>query len=197
MPEGQNNYDFILNDQPRAGRKLPVPSLNNPVALISMLLFLTVIIAIGGAILGSKKTKIGGITDVLGQSQEINRVSAEVTPQLTDSDARSVAATAQSMLTSDQSQIKLYATAHKIKVDPKKLLTYQNSSTDQAMSKALSTNSLDSTYETYLHDALVDYQKSLSAAYDGTKDLGMKSLLQESYQSTKTLLASTPLKSRP
>jgi hypothetical protein len=197
MQDGQNNYDFITNNQAEPARASLLPNLSNPLKLIAGIVVLTLLIAIVGAVLGGKNNKVGNLTDVIGRAQEMSRVSALETPLLKDSGAIAVSATSQSILANDQAQLKKYASAHKIKINSKKLLTYKNASTDELLTKAASNGSLDSVYEAYLHDSLVDYMATLSAAFTNSKDAGLKSRLQSSYASVKTLLSAEPLKSTP
>lgn len=194
MQDSQNNYDFILNDQAKPPGRPGLPKLASPLYLIVIMLILIVVTAIGGTLLGGKKTKVGDLTAVLGQAQEINRVSALQLPRLTDQDVTSLAATTQNTLASDQAQIKKYATDHNIKIEAKKLATYEDKTTDESLAKAASNNYLASAYESYLHNALTDYQNALSSAFGNTTDITLKGLLQNSYKSAQLLLNSPPLK---
>lgn len=193
MDGGQNNYDFILNDKSKPASRLPLSNLSRPIWLIGALVGLTLIIAIFGTVLGSSKSKVGGLTEVIGLGQEINRVSADQLANLSDPNLAALTATTQNTLSSDQAQLKKYAADHKIKINTKKLASYQNQSTDDSLAKAASNNYLDSAFRTYLRDALTDYQSALSSAYDGTTDGGVRVILRASYQSAKVLLASQVL----
>lgn len=193
MDGGQNNYDFILNDKSKPASRLPLPNLSRPIWLIGALVGLTLIIAIFGTVLGSSKSKVGGLTEVIGLGQEINRVSADQLANLSDPNLTALTATTQNTLSSDQAQLKKYAADHKIKINTKKLASYQNQSTDDSLAKAASNNYLDSAFRTYLRDALTDYQSALSSAYDGTTDGGVRVILRASYQSVKVLLVSQVL----
>jgi hypothetical protein len=192
-----SNYDFIFKDQPKPARRLFRPKLSNPLGLIAILVGLMIIIAIFGIVFGTKSKKVSGLTEVIGRAQEINRISAAEAAQLKDPATIAVSATVQNVLASDRAQIQKYASDHKIKIDKKKISSYQNKSTDDQLAKALSNNFLDAAYDTYLHDALTDYSNSLSSAYNATHDSGMKAILKGSYASTKVLLSNQPLKSSP
>jgi hypothetical protein len=156
-----------------------------------MLVALMVIIIILGSIFGTKRQKVVGLSDVVGQAQEINRVSAAEAASLKDPSVIALAATTQSALTSDQAQLKKYADAHKLKVDAKKIASFTDKTTDNTLAAAASNNALDAAYVSYLQAALKSYRAALMAAYDGTTDRGIKILLQSSYASAGTLLGSS------
>jgi hypothetical protein len=190
---GKPSYDFIFNEGTKqTGRKLP--KLSGPLLWIAIAVVLIVVIIIFGTLLGGKKAKTTGLTDVLGKAQEITRVNALEQAQLNDAVAVGLMTTSQSVLTSDQVQLKKYMTDHKIKVDPKKLATYQNKDTDTQLTAAAQNNNLPVAYISYLRRALTDYANTLSTAYSGTSDQGTKTILKAAYDSSQTLLASPVLK---
>jgi len=172
-----------------------MPNLSSPIGLIAGLLVLIVIVIIVGSLLGAKNKKAVGLTDVIGQAQEITRVTTTEVTGLRDPSVAALGATALNTLTSDQVQFKKYATDHKLKINTKELDGFKNSSTDDTLAKAAAANNLDVAYVTYLDQALKGYRDSLKSAFDGTNDAGLKSLLSQSYQSSGELLQAPALSS--
>ncbi|MDB5161129.1 MAG: hypothetical protein JWO96_509 [Candidatus Saccharibacteria bacterium] len=187
------SYDFILKDQQKSASR-PLSNLPMPVLVVAAVVILMILLIIFGSLLGSKKAKTTGLTDVLGRAQEITRVNTLQQGALKDPTNLGLEATSQSGLTSDQTQLKKYMSSHKIKVDAKKLASYQNKNTDTQLAGAAQNNNLDTAYLTYLRQALADYAGALKTAYAGTNDSGAKVILQDSYNSTQTLLSSPALK---
>jgi hypothetical protein len=190
-PGGQS-YDFIFANQPKAGRKI-MPELPRPVLIIGAVLVLIILLIVFGSLLGKQKSKTTGLSDVLGQAQEITRVSQMEEAKLQDPALLSLLNTTDLTLTSDQTALSKYMSAHKYTVDKTKVSSYKNSQTDSAMDSAAQNNNLDSVYLTYLRSNLNIYAADLKAAYAGTTDAGLKKILKEAYASVQVLMATSPL----
>jgi hypothetical protein len=187
-------YDFIMKDAKAPKRSL-LPSGNPAMLLAAGVVLILLIILVAGILLGGKGNKgTTGLVDALGKAQEINRVTTAQQPNLKDPNTTALAATAQATVASEQTQINKYLTGRKVKIDKKKLATYQNKTTDSQLAAALQTNSLDAAYSAYLKGALADYAQSLKDAYSATTNTSAKAILQNAYASTQTLLSSPPLK---
>lgn len=164
-----------------------------PVLIIAAGLVLIVILIIVGTLLGSKKSSTTGLSDVLGQAQEINRISQVEGSKIQDPAVLSLLNTVELNLTSDQMTLKKYMTAKKYAVDQKKIDSYQNSQTDTQMDTAAQNNKLDETYLTYIRSNLAIYANNLKTTYASTSDAGLKKILKDAYESVQTLLAANPL----
>jgi hypothetical protein len=191
----KSDYEFILNQNqkpPTSGGLIP-RNLSKPVLIVISAVILMVVLIILGTVLGSHNKKTPGLTEVVGLSQEISRVSAEQTG-LKDASVIALATTSKNTLASDQAQFKSYAAKHKIKLDKKKLDAYQNKSVDSQLSSAAQNDNLDSAYITYMRLALQQYSSSLTSAFNSTSDNSLKAILKDSYTSTQVQLTSAPLK---
>jgi hypothetical protein len=197
QPQSPNkDFDFIMKDNPQQSRgsilsKIPKPAKIATAAVLGIFL-LIVIVAIFS---GHKKGNTQEIVGVLARGQETLRVTDAVGQlQLKDPQTQALAATVSSTLTSDQSQITNYLAKNHVKVTPQQLASNQDKTTDSSLQTASQNNSLDSAYINYLKAALAKYQSDLQAAYKSA-GLNGKAILQESFNSTNTLLATAPLKS--
>jgi hypothetical protein len=194
QPQNPNpNYDFILKDKPQPKTSM-LP--NNPLVKVAgVIVAILLIVLVIGIVSSSKSGSSTGMLDTLGQAQEISRVTTAQAPNLKDPAIRATAATTQASVSSEAAQINKYLAAHRVKVDKKKLATYQSSDTDSKMSSALQASNLDTTYLTYLQTALNDYSQSIKTSFAATKNTEAKSILQNAFASTQTLLSAPPLKS--
>lgn len=191
-PSSDKSYNFIFNETQKTKRSL-VPNMSGPVLILVIAVGLIVLlILISVLFLGKGKTSSTDLVEILGRAQEINRVNTLEQQQLKDPNTQGLLATTQVVLTSQQTELNGYAKAHKIKVDAKKLATYQNSQTDAQLQTAAQNNNLDSAYSTYLKQALQSYSGSLAKAYQDSKDNSFKATINSAYISTQTLLGNPP-----
>ncbi len=192
----KNPYEFILKEeQTHAGSKFGLPKMSMPVMIVAVVLILMVLVIIYGVAFGKKNNqKQTGMLDILGQAQEISRVSTAQENSLHDPNVIDVEATAKSTLTSDQAQIKGYLTSQKVKVDEKKLATYENPQTDSQLKAAAQNNNLDKAYTNYLKSALAAYSNSVKSTYSAVSSQQEKVILSNSYDSAQVLLSSPVFK---
>jgi len=190
VPNSQ--YDFILkNSQKNKTGGFGLSGLPKPVLFIIFVLMLIVIIIILGSLLGGKGDKgVNDLTAVLGQAQEISRVNSEEQASIQDPSTLDLLNTTQITLASQQAQLKKVVASEKIKIDPKKLATYENKGTDSLLQTAAQNNSLNGAYTTYLGSALRSYMNSLQTAFSSSSSGSVKVALQDAYNSTKIVLAS-------
>lgn len=186
-------YDFILKDQPKQSRPL-MPG-NRLVVLMGAGVVLFILIVIIGLALSKGGGKTSGIIDVMARAQEIDRVTQAQSENLKDPTAINLAATVNTVLASEQTQLNKNLQDRHVKVDSKKLAAYKSSSTDSQMTAAMQSNNLDNTYENYLSTSLTAYGQSIRSAYSSTSNPAAKAILQDAYSSTMTLLNTAPLKS--
>jgi hypothetical protein len=108
---------------------------NNPLVKVAgVIVAILLIVLVIGIVSSSKSGSSTGMLDTLGQAQEISRVTTAQAPNLKDPAIRATAATTQASVSSEAAQINKYLAAHRVKVDKKKLATYQSSDTDAKMS---------------------------------------------------------------
>jgi len=196
QPQSPNpDFDFMLKDQPKAGRRLALPDMPRPVKIIlGVIAAIVVLIIIFSLVSGRGKVDTKPYMDVLARGQETLRVTSYVqTLKLQDPQVQSLAATVSSALASDKQQIIAYLQTNHVKVDPKALATDADKTTDTNLQTASQNNNLDSVYQNYLRNALIEYENDIRAAYQKAGPKG-KEILNAASISTTTLLNSHPLK---
>lgn len=196
QPQSPNpNFDFMLNDQPKARRSLPLPDFSRPVRIIlGVVLAIIVLIVLSSLFSSGSKVDSKPYMDILARGQETLRITSYVqTLQLQDPQAQAAAATVSSALASDKQQIIDYLQKNHIKVDSKALAIDADKTTDTSMQTASQNNNLDSVYTNYLRDSLNRYENDIRAAYPNAGPNG-KAILNDASISTTTLLTSPPLK---
>lgn len=192
------NFDFMLKDNQASKKRLPLPSLNLPkpakIILIAIV-GLFVLIIIISLLSGRGNISFKDIPGVMARAQETLRVTA-VAQQLNfqDPQTATLAATVTDSLSSDKTQLAKYLSNNHVSVSGSQLAADKNSATDLSLQSAAQNNSLDSTYVSYLKDDLAHYETDLQNAYKIAGPNG-KALLNNAFDTAKTLLNSPPLKS--
>jgi DNA-binding response OmpR family regulator len=157
---------------------------------------LIILIIISSLLSGRKSGSTQPIALALARNAETLRVTtlAQTQLRLQDPQTQALAATVNASLTSDKAQLLSYLAINHAKVGTSQLAIDTDRSTDANFQTASQNNSLDSAYVAYLKTALPKYQTDLINAYNAAGSNGKK-LLSSSYDSTKALLATPPLKS--
>jgi hypothetical protein len=194
QPQSPNpQFDFMLKDQQQAGRSL-MPNLPKPVKIASLAVAAIIVLIIIFSLFSGGKDN-SPFAGVMARSQEISRVTAEAQKlNLQDPQTQALAATLSSALASDQKQIGAYLAKNNIKLSPTQLAADTDKTTDTTLQTASQNNGLDAAYVNYLKDALARYESDLQAAYKSAGPNG-KTILSASFESTRTLLNSSPIKS--
>lgn len=189
-------YDFILKEDQSAKRGLPLPRLPKPLAFVLAILFvLILIIIIASALSGRKNSQWQPFEGVLARGEETIRVTKAVQDlKLQDPQTQALAATINSTLSSDQTQLVSYLSKNHVKVAGAQLAADTDKSTDTSLQTAAQNNNLDAAYVNYVRDALNRYRTDLQNAYKTAGPNGKK-LLSGSYDSTQALMGAAPLKS--
>lgn len=197
QPKSPNpDFDFMLKDKPKAGRRLPQPNLPKPVKIgAAAIAAIFLIIIISSLLSGRSSGSTQAFEGTLARGQEIVRVTSLVQQQLTlqDPQTQVLAATVNSAISSDNQEITSYLAKNNVKVSPSQLALDTDKSTDTSLRTAAQNNSLDPAYVSYLKGALNQYATDLQNAYNLTGPNG-KTLLGKSLQSTRTLLNTPPIK---
>ena len=171
----------------KKGLKLPSLGLPKPVKIaLGVLLGFIIIVTLASVLFGSKNTGTS-YTSVLSRSQEIVRVSALVQAEAQDSTTTGLAATVQSTLLSQQTQLVSYLKTSGTKIDLTKETLYLNKNTDAQMQAASQNGSLPTTYDSYLKTSLGLYQSELQTAYQ-TAGTNGKTILSGAYNSTAVII---------
>jgi hypothetical protein len=192
QPQNSNNqFDFILKDnaKPKSSLGSPLRGLPKPVVIaVAAIGGLILLILFFSLIFGGKSSSYQPLVKVVGQAQDIARVSTTVKPETKDEDTQSLASTVISTLTSQQVQLTVYLKSNKYKLNPKELFLYRNGTISAQLNTAIQNNSLDQTYVNYLKSSLTAYQSSLSTAYK-TAGPKAKAILSDDYDSVQTILS--------
>lgn len=191
------DYDFILKNQPQDGGKFSISHMHKR-TLVTIGVIMGVILLIIGFTLfsGRKNSQFAPFERVLASNQETLRVTKLVQQQLQlqDPQTKALAATVGTTLASDQQQLKSYLAKNRLKVSAAQLAADTDKSTDTSLQSASQNNNLDAAYVTYLKTALAKYQTDMQEAYKNAGPKG-KDLLNTSFESTRALLNSSPIKS--
>lgn len=195
QPQSPNpNFDFMLKDQPSAGRFSWAHLHGRTKITLAVLGAIILLIIVLSLLSGRGGVKGQPFINVLARGQETLRVTSEVQQlQLQDPQTQATAATVASALASDKQQIIDYLQKNHIRVDPKALAADADKSTDTSMQTASQNNNLDGVYQAYLRDSLTRYENDLKTAYQGAGPNG-QAILNAASISTTTLLDTPPLK---
>lgn len=192
-PSPSPQYDFILNDQKQPAKSkwgflknLPKPAL----MLVALSALLIVILVVAALSQGSNQTQ--PLISAAARAQEISRISKLAGAQTKDPATMALAATAGSVLGSEQSQLSDYLKATGTDVSSADLLAYQDKNTDGQLTKAAQENKLEQTYASFLKENLTKYKTDLQNASKSAGKNG-QTLIDASLKSTDTLLSAPQL----
>ena len=188
-----SQFDFIMNQQPKP--KDPLASFSNlsPIKIVAGVLILLILVLILGSIFGGGDPNSKRVVDLMAQTQEITRVTEAIQQDIKDDNTLALTATAESTLTSQQTQFGLYLADTKSKYNKKLLAARQDSATDSQMQTATQNNQLESAYAAYLKTSLENYRNSLAGVFKKTVSKTLKNLIDDAYTSVQTLLKSPQL----
>jgi hypothetical protein len=204
------NYGFIFNgQQPQQqqqqqpsdggrfylpqGRHFGFPKKPLMVVLLGIVVLIILIPVLSGMFLKRGVNKAELIA-VMGRGQEIARVSKIVEQKSSDQNIKNIAATTQDALISDQNEMIKYLSTRKIKVGPKQLGIYADRKVDGNIDVSIQTNTLSTTYITYLKSQLSQYENAIKTA-SIKAPIKAREVLQVDLANAETLLQSQPLSS--
>jgi len=189
-------FDFMLKDGPQPKRDLGLSAVNKPIKIAAAAIIgIVIIIVVSSVLSGRKGNGSQSIIDAIARGHEIVRITQLIQPeQFQDPGTAALAATINSTLSSQQSQLTSYLALSHTKVSNLQLAADTDKSEDAQLQTAAQNGQLDSVYKDYLNQNLAKYQSDLQAAYKSVGPKG-KQILQEAFDSNKVLLASAPLKS--
>ena len=191
-----NQFDFILKDAPKKTPKFSfLPKLSKPV-LVGLVLVLVIVILFAASYFAGRGDAAvrKNLVELMGRSQEITRVSKQFNLRLSDPEAKSLAATTETTLTSTQSRISSYMKQNKIKFSTKDLGIYISKKSDTELSTAIQNNQLDSTYLAYLNKSLKNYQAALQKVANQTKSQRQLEIMNDAFESNNVILSSSAIK---
>ena len=188
------NYEFIMKDAPKKKMSLPSLDLPKPAKYILLGLGGLIVVIVLFSLLGGGPKGGTGVTNLMAEQQEIVRVSTLAQTLTKDSTTQALVATVNASVSSEQSELAGYLGKNAPRSNSKLLAKDKNASTDLVLNGAVQKNNLETTYDTYLRQALGAYQTDLNQAFKDSKSSSLKAILSRAYQSTQTLLSSFPLK---
>lgn len=189
-------FDFMLKNNQQSKRGFSLPRLPKPAKIaLAVIVGLILLIIISSLLSGRKSGSTQPIINSVARGQEILRVTTLAQQQLhlQDPATQALAATVFGALSSDQQQLKSYLANNKTKISTALLSADLDKTTDAQLQSASQNNNLDTTYVSYLKDSLAKYETALQTAYKSAGPKG-KTIIKSSFDSTKTLLNSSPLK---
>lgn len=173
-PSQQNQYDFIMNGNPKPSRG-PLFG-NNLVARIAIIAVGLIVLVIIGAVVNSflnkgSEAQTQRLIEVVQTQSEIIRVSALAKDKSRDINTVNFALNTRMSVQSSQQEIKKSLAGRGVneKSISKQLAAGKNPKTDAALDEATKNSRFDETFITILNKQLADYQTLLKAAYDGGK----------------------------
>lgn len=177
--------------QPATGSKFFLPK--KAIIMAVGLVFVVIIGLVVFSSLSKDSGPVNNLTALAGTSAEIARVSDLVVQQSKDADAQSLAATTSAALTSQSTQLGSYIAKSGVVIDPKVLALYTDVKIDADLEAAAVNNQLEATYYSYLNNKLTSYLSKLQAL-SATKSPTLLTILEDSYDSTQTILDAPQLK---
>lgn len=155
-----NSYGFIFNNKTSSkGSRLPKLNVPRPVKIFGLvcIFFLVLILVLG---LRGKSSNSSGLLDIAARQHEILRVSSLADEDVKDQQIKNLIASVKATLTSEQQETISYLG---VKEKSGSLNKYLDESTDAQLKAAVSNNTIDGTYLTYLKQSLIAYQRVVQA----------------------------------
>jgi len=187
----QNQYDFITSPgQPQKSSGLGGGSMKTRLLVVGGgLLILIIIASILGAVLSNaNKGDLPGLKSLATQQQELIRIADLGKEQALDPDIRSLAYSTSLSTTTQQQKLIAYLGTRGEKMTKEQLDVGKKSSVDKELESASANNRFDESFNKILNDSLVAYNEKLSAAYKSTTSTKSKAVLEESFNSSVTIL---------
>lgn len=188
----QNPYHFILN-APKAPKQplFKTGSLRSKLFVIIGGAFIVIlaIVLISSLLSRSSKTATTELITIVAQQQEIIRVAnLGIAGSASDLPTQVWAATTESSVSSQQQRLIKYLKQKDIIVLPEQLNAKLSKKTDADFKTATVNSTFVSTFKDNLRSSLVAYGQDLSKSYKNVSSPEIKTLLNESYKNTVTLL---------
>ncbi len=186
---GGPDYGFIFNDGQKAKKGFSFPRLNIPkpvaIGLLVIVFFLILL-----TILSLRSGSLSPLFSVGARQTEILRVSSLASSNIKDPQNQSLISTVVATFSSAQKQS---ADSLGVKTTDSRFNTYQNKNIDSQLITAGQNGNYDTTYLTYLKQALSDYEQNIQASLSSASP-SVKNLLEADLADAQNLLDSPQLK---
>ncbi len=150
------------------------------------------VIVILGVVLTSLLAKGGTaplLTTIVQEQQELVRIAAQAEKQSTSESVRGLAYNVDLSVSTSKSQLTDYLAKRGTKLNEKQLALKHDTATDQLLTNAKATSTYDSALQKVLASQLQTYLADIKKAYTQSSSKTLKTLLNSSFDSGKTLLA--------
>lgn len=183
------DYSFIMQNGPKkSGLNLPKLNLPTPVKIIGAVIVVLVLLVVITSSGGSGGPSLATV-NVAARQHEIIRVSNLAQANLQDQQAKNLEANVLAVMTTEQSQL---IKSLGVKSADGRLNRYRSSVIDDNLQTATQNNNYDSTYLTYIKQALTTLAQQIQAAQAATSG-NAASQLKTDQADVQTLLASPQL----
>ncbi len=180
-PQQQNQYDFIMDNGNKSGG-LGSSFLQNPknkivVSILFVSIVLILVIVAFNVVSNLGKANNDDLVDLMARQTEIVRISEL---GLDDADSQAVKtklATLNSIMKSDYRVISGYLTRVGHEIEPLKLKVHFDSSVEEDLETAKSSNRLDSALLELIDEETTNYKSALRKALDATTTPGREETL--------------------
>jgi len=168
-------------------------SLSSPGVLFKMallvggLVILMIVVAVVISSLGPKSST-PGLESIAERQQEIMRVATEAAAQTQNQDAKNFVANVNATVSSSQTNVIKYLSAHGTKLGGKQLNFDKNTQTDTQLTAALSANNYDGAVTQQLTSQLQTYDTLLQTTFSQSSNTALKQMLQADYAGNQLLL---------
>jgi hypothetical protein len=199
-PPTGNPYEFITNPQkpgkpPRPG--LPSVSGGSFVGKLVLIIGggvgIIVVLFVVINLVFSGSTNLTTLIQVAETQQEIIRVANLAQNNgVTDETVAGGAMNTLLTVTTQQQNTIDYLALHRQKVPAKTLALKRDAATDQRISQAKATSTLDIVFPQIMRQELTDYSTQLKTNYDGATSKSLKAMLATQYNQTQLLIKQWP-----
>jgi hypothetical protein len=191
-PAGPNpDYGFIMSPEATPPKR-KLPGANSLLAKIvivagALILLLIIFSVVRGLLKGSNN--FPEYTSLAQDQQSMVHITTDAANQTSISTTnKNFAVTAQTSLSSDQTQILKYLAQNKVKVKQKTLNQKIDPAVDKQLDDAVATNSYDSTFKQVMQAKLTAYTQKLKSTYNHTKGKHGRQLLSQEYANAQLLI---------
>ncbi len=195
MPPNQNPYDFLNAPAPKKGfgattqkGRIIQVAIGAAVLLVIAIIVVSIISSAGSSTQKTLLEAYAAQADILELTKDADQ---NLRDSRLDSKNKMIALTVTTQNDETQKLLIAYGSG---KDSSKAAKTYQDSTYQAQLKKALENNVYDSTYENVLADKLGFYRGKLNNAYGAISDTAQKTQLSDFYQQLELLAPSTATK---
>ena len=193
-PPTGTNYDFIMNPQKPAKRKMGVGGdsfIFKILFIVGGAIIVMIVLAVVINLFFGGRTNVESLVTLAQDQQEITRLG-ELGDDATSRDVKNAAVNTTLSLKSQQGELLTYLGKRGREVKKEELALKEDSSADKRLETAKQASLFDSTYTNLMRTELTDYATALKSTYDGTTNAQQRDLLKKHYAGVQLLLKQWP-----